>query len=125
MIAAVATGAYADMTACAEAWVTPHLGDAQAPDACLAKRYDRMFPAYVEASALASRPIWKRLAALRAGGDDVRPTIAIIGDRFMLPRCFADRHAAACGKRVRIKTSSSRGPINPWNTATPIRRSTG
>jgi erythritol kinase (D-erythritol 1-phosphate-forming) len=70
MIAAVATGAYADMTACAEAWVTPHLGDAQAPDACLAKRYDRMFPAYVEAR-LASRPLWKRFAALRAGGDDV------------------------------------------------------
>jgi erythritol kinase len=53
MIAAVATGAYADMTACAEAWVTRHLGDAQVPDACLAKRCDRMFPAYVEAPRLA------------------------------------------------------------------------
>jgi len=29
-----------------------------------------MFPAYVEAR-LAARPLWKRLAALRAGGDDV------------------------------------------------------
>jgi erythritol kinase len=70
MIAAVATGAYADMTACAEAWVTPHLGEVQAPDACLAKRYDQLFPAYVEAR-LASRPLWKRFAALRAGDDNV------------------------------------------------------
>lgn len=70
MIAAVATGTYADMTACAEEWVTPHLGEARAPDAGLAKRYDRMFPAYVEAR-LASRPLWKRLAGLRAGDDDV------------------------------------------------------
>jgi erythritol kinase len=70
MMAAVATGIYADMTACAEAWVTPHLGDLQAPDVCLAKRYDQMFPAYVEAR-LASRPLWKRFAALRAGDDNV------------------------------------------------------
>jgi erythritol kinase len=70
MIAAVATGAYSDMTACAEEWVTPHLGEPQAPDAGLAKRYDQMFPAYVEAR-IASRPLWKQLAALRAGDDHV------------------------------------------------------
>jgi erythritol kinase len=70
MIAAVATGCYPDMTACADDWVTPHLGEVQAPDACLAKRYDQMFPGYVEAR-LASRPLWKRLAALRAGDDNV------------------------------------------------------
>jgi erythritol kinase len=70
MIAAVATGWYPDMAACADDWVTPHLGDPKAPDASLAARYERMFPAYVEAR-LAARPLWKRLAALRAGGDDV------------------------------------------------------
>ena len=70
MIAAVATGCYPDMTACADDWVTPHLGEPQAPDASLAARYEQMFPAYLEAR-LASRPTWKRLAALRAGGDDV------------------------------------------------------
>ena len=70
MIAAVATGAYPNMTACADEWVRPYLGEAQAPDACLAKRYEQMFPAYVEAR-LAARPLWKRLAALRAGGCDV------------------------------------------------------
>ena len=70
MIAAVATGWYPDMAACADDWVTPHLGVPKAPDASLAARYERMFPAYVEAR-LAARPLWKRLAALRAGGDDV------------------------------------------------------
>jgi erythritol kinase len=70
MIAAVATGWYPDMAVCADDWVTPHLGEPKAPDASLAARYERMFPAYVEAR-LATRPLWKRLAALRAGGDDV------------------------------------------------------
>jgi erythritol kinase (D-erythritol 1-phosphate-forming) len=70
MIAAVATGWYPDMVACADDWVSPHLGEPKAPDASLAARYEQMFPAYVEAR-LAARPLWKRLAALRAGGDDV------------------------------------------------------
>jgi erythritol kinase len=70
MIAAVATGRYPYMAACADDWVTPHLGEPKAPDASLAARYERMFPAYVEAR-LAARPLWKRLATLRAGGDDV------------------------------------------------------
>jgi erythritol kinase (D-erythritol 1-phosphate-forming) len=70
MIAAVATGCYPDMTACADDWVTPHLGESQAPDTSLAARYEQMFPVYLEAR-LASRPTWKRLAALRAGGADV------------------------------------------------------
>jgi erythritol kinase len=33
-------------------------------------RYEQMFPAYVE-SRLAARPLWKHLAALRAGGANV------------------------------------------------------
>jgi len=70
MIAAVATGWYPDMTACADDWVTPHLCEPHAPNERLTARYERMFPAYVEAR-LTSRPLWKRLAALRAGGDDV------------------------------------------------------
>jgi erythritol kinase len=70
MIAAVATGVYPDMTACAGHWVAPHLGAPQWPDAALAERYTRMFPTYLDAR-LASRPVWKQLAALRAGGDHV------------------------------------------------------
>jgi erythritol kinase (D-erythritol 1-phosphate-forming) len=70
MIAAVAIGFYPDMTACADDWVRPHLNEPQKPDAALARRYAQMFPAYLDAR-LASRPIWKRLAALRAGGDHV------------------------------------------------------
>jgi erythritol kinase len=70
MIAAVATGWYRDMIACADDWVRPHLGEPQAPDASLAVRYEQMFPAYVE-SRLAARPLWKHLAALRAGGANV------------------------------------------------------
>ncbi|WP_426440693.1 FGGY family carbohydrate kinase [Bradyrhizobium genosp. P] len=70
MIAAVAIDAYPDMTACAEHWVAPHLSAPQAPDAALAKRYARMFPTYLDAR-LASRPVWKQFAALRAGDDHV------------------------------------------------------
>jgi len=70
MIAAVAIGFYPDMTACAEDWVRPHLNEPQKPDTALARRYAQMFPAYLDAR-LASRPIWKRLAALREGGDHV------------------------------------------------------
>jgi len=66
MIAAVATGMYPDMAACAEDWVTPYLNTPQTPDAALASHYARMFPAYLEAR-LAARPVWKQLAALRAG----------------------------------------------------------
>lgn len=66
MIAAVATGLYPDMTSCAEDWVRPYLNEAQSPDAALAARYAKMFPAYLDAR-LASRPVWKQLAALRTG----------------------------------------------------------
>jgi D-3-phosphoglycerate dehydrogenase len=40
-------------------------------------------------------------------------TIAIIGDRFMLPSVFADRIAAACGSGVRIKTLEQPWPDQP------------
>ncbi len=67
MIAAVAIGRYPDMASCAEDWVRPHLKEAQEPDSGLAAHYARLFPAYLDAR-LASRPVWKQLAALRAGG---------------------------------------------------------
>lgn len=70
MIAAVGTGLYPDMKACAEEWVRPYLNAPQTPDAALAARYARMFPAYLEAR-LAARPVWKQLAALRAGAGHV------------------------------------------------------
>jgi erythritol kinase len=70
MIAAVATGLYPDMTACAEDWVRPYLNVPQTPDPALAARYAKIFPAYLEAR-LAARPVWKQLAALRAGGGHV------------------------------------------------------
>jgi erythritol kinase len=66
MIAAVATGLYPDMTACAEDWVRPYLNEPQTPDPALAARYAKLFPAYLEAR-LAARPVWKQLAALREG----------------------------------------------------------
>ncbi len=66
MMAAVATGLYPDMAACAEEWVRPYLNTPQAPDGALVSRYRQMFPAYVNAR-LAARPVWKELAALRAG----------------------------------------------------------
>ncbi|MGR3200049.1 MAG: FGGY-family carbohydrate kinase [Paracoccus sp. (in: a-proteobacteria)] len=65
MMAAVAIGAYPDMHACIAEWVTPLLGAAEAPDPDLARRYDRMFPAFT-ATRAAMPPVWDRLARLRA-----------------------------------------------------------
>jgi erythritol kinase len=70
MIAAVATGCYPDMAACAAEWVSPHLSVPQAPDPALAARYAKLFPVYRDAR-LGSQPVWKQLAALRAGGTHV------------------------------------------------------
>ncbi len=64
MMAAVATGAYPDMEACIERWVTPTLADVAEPDPSLVLRYDRLFPAYVE-SRLASAPVWHAMRAAR------------------------------------------------------------
>lgn len=70
MMAAVATGLYPDMASCAEDWVRPYLNTPQAPDGELVSRYRKMFPAYLNAR-LAARPVWKELAALRAGAAHV------------------------------------------------------
>jgi erythritol kinase len=70
MIAAVATGCYDNMAACAEQWVSPHLSAPQPPDPDLAARYAKLFPVYLDAR-LGSQPVWKQLAALRAGGAHV------------------------------------------------------
>jgi len=70
MIAAVATGCYDNMAACADKWVSPHLSTPQAPDPALAARYAKLFPVYLDAR-LGSQPVWKQLAALRAGGAHV------------------------------------------------------
>src|SRR6266542_2793404 len=40
-------------------------------------------------------------------------TIAIIGDRFMLPSVFADRIAAACGNGVKIRAHEQHWPDQP------------
>lgn len=66
MIAAVAIGFYPDMTACTEDWVRPCLKAPQTPDPALVSRYAQMFPAYLDAR-LATRPVWKKLAAVRGG----------------------------------------------------------
>jgi erythritol kinase len=70
MIAAVAIGRYPDMATCADDWVRPHLGAPVRPDAALAARYAKIFPAYLEAR-LGSSPVWRQLAALRAEGAHV------------------------------------------------------
>jgi erythritol kinase len=61
MIAACAIGVFADMNAAIAHWVTPELGLAEAPDPALAKLYDGLFPAYVQARK-ALEPVWDRLA---------------------------------------------------------------
>ena len=65
MMAAVAIGAYPDMEACIAEWVTPLLGEAEAPDPALAAAYAALFPAFA-ASRRALPPAWDALAAARS-----------------------------------------------------------
>lgn len=64
MMAAVANGVYPDMEACITEWVTPLLGEAEAPDPKLVTAYDQLFPAF-ESARQALPPAWGMLATAR------------------------------------------------------------
>ena len=61
MMAAVAIGLYPTMDACIAEWVTPLLGESEAPDAELVRTYERTFPAYLSARR-ALEPVWDMMA---------------------------------------------------------------
>jgi erythritol kinase (D-erythritol 1-phosphate-forming) len=65
MMAAVSLGQYKTMDDCLKDWVTPLLGEAEAPDAELAARYAAHFPAYQQ-SRKALAPTWRAMAQTRA-----------------------------------------------------------
>ena len=64
MMAAVAVGAYPTMDACIAEWVTPLLGEPEAPNADLVRTYRGLFPAYAE-TRRALVPVWSQLARER------------------------------------------------------------
>lgn len=64
MMAAVQQKVYPSMAACASQWVDPLLGPSTAPDASLARTYDKAFPLYKETRE-AMRPVWRKLQANR------------------------------------------------------------
>jgi erythritol kinase len=64
MIAMAALGGTSDVESCAAAWVTPHLGPAEAPDERLARLYERLFPVYREARQVMAG-VWRGLAEAR------------------------------------------------------------
>ena len=64
MIAAVAIGSYPSMDECVAEWVTPLLGDSEAPDPEMAAHYKELFPVYV-AARQSLRPLWQELAQTR------------------------------------------------------------
>jgi erythritol kinase (D-erythritol 1-phosphate-forming) len=64
MIAAVRLGAFPDLAACVDAWVTPSLGEATAPDPTLAGIYSKLFSVYRDVRA-AMAPAWRSLAQIR------------------------------------------------------------
>ncbi|MHA1566701.1 MAG: FGGY-family carbohydrate kinase, partial [Alphaproteobacteria bacterium] len=66
MMAAVAIGQYDTMDACTADWVTPLLGDLEAPDQSLADIYAETFPVYI-AARQALRPVWKMMAERQVG----------------------------------------------------------
>ena len=61
MMAAVCGGHYEDMNACVQQWVTPLLGEPEAPDAGLVGIYDENIKIYTRARELL-RPIWATMA---------------------------------------------------------------
>jgi erythritol kinase len=60
MMAAVQQKFFPDMASCAAAWVDPQLGESTPPDPDLARRYEQVFPIYVEARK-AMQPLWRGL----------------------------------------------------------------
>ncbi len=66
MMAAVNLGLYPDMKACADAWITPALGEASKPDAGLAATYEKLFPVYRRIRQHMAEP-WSVMAGIRAG----------------------------------------------------------
>ncbi|THF56404.1 FGGY-family carbohydrate kinase [Ollibium composti] len=64
MIAAVSIGLYGSVEDCVAEWVTPLLGEVEAPDEELAAIYRATYPAYVEARQ-ALVPVWRSMAAAR------------------------------------------------------------
>jgi erythritol kinase len=65
MIAAVGTGIYPDMDSCVAEWVTPLLDDPLPVDTALARRYEPLFPVYVEARRQ-TKPVWRALQSIRS-----------------------------------------------------------
>lgn len=61
MMAAVCLGVYPDMAACAAQWVSPYLGEAEAPDPNLAETYNKTFGVYEEARR-SLPPLWRSLS---------------------------------------------------------------
>jgi erythritol kinase len=64
MIAAMSLGLHSNLSACADAWVTPTLGTLTAPDPRLSKFYNELFPIY-RAVREAMPPVWAALAQAR------------------------------------------------------------
>ena len=67
MMAAVAIGAYPDMRACVNQWVTPLLEAPTLPDPDLTAAYARLFPAFT-AARQGLGPAWDALAQARRAG---------------------------------------------------------
>ncbi|MGH7159242.1 MAG: FGGY family carbohydrate kinase [Acetobacteraceae bacterium] len=68
MMAAVGTGLYPDMAACAARWIGAAAPPAEMPDRDLAAIYDGLFPIY-RASYAVMPPFWHRLHGARARSD--------------------------------------------------------
>jgi erythritol kinase len=64
MMAAVNLGLYPDLASCAEAWVTPSLGEATPPDPTLVPLYAELFDVY-RSIRQAMPSSWARLNAIR------------------------------------------------------------
>src|SRR6476469_4624719 len=82
------------------------------------KRRIRRYPCVIRRC---SRPIWKRGSRPGRSGNNSRhcgepvmsSSIAIVGDRFMLPSVFAEKITAACGNGVDIRLLEQPWPDEP------------
>ena len=64
MMAAVALGIFPDIGHACRRWVDPLLGEPEAPDPSLRRRYDALFPVYREIRE-SMLPVWRDMARIR------------------------------------------------------------
>ena len=117
MMAAVQIGLFADMAACAAAWVAPRLEPPRAARPRAGRDLRPAVPASIATAYAALPPLWRRLHAARdAPACHLNPSPAKSPSSATISCCrrrFAAAIAAACGDRVALRSMTLPWPDEP------------